>query len=99
MLRMPRVRQEKFYYERFLKIPVYFPANRCYTLCRQEGNSQMPTISEPRTERDVWTFNRCRNAFVDGHIGADTFRVSLQLLGMSPRDAQTEVNLAKMERK
>lgn len=59
----------------------------------------MPTISEPRTERDGWTYKRCRAAFIKGEIGATTFLVSLQLLGLSPRDAESEVNLARMERR
>jgi hypothetical protein len=57
----------------------------------------MPTISEPRGERDQWTYDRCRRAFMRGQIGATTFLVSLQILGLSPRDAETEVNLARME--
>ena len=59
----------------------------------------MPTISEPLTEHLSWTYSRCRAAFIAGQIGPVTFLVSLQLLGLSPRDAEAEVNLAKMERK
>lgn len=58
----------------------------------------MPTISEPLTERRDWTYQRCRTAFIAGQIGPVTFLVSLQILGLSPRDAEAEVNLAKMER-
>ncbi len=57
----------------------------------------MPTISEPLTERRDWTYNRVRAAFIAGQIGPTTFLVSLQLLGLSPRDAEAEVNLARME--
>jgi hypothetical protein len=59
----------------------------------------MPTISEPLTERHSWTYARTRAAFISGVIGPVTFMVSLQLIGMSPRDAETEVNLARMERR
>ena len=59
----------------------------------------MPTISEPRTERNGWTYQRCRDAFIAGEIGTVTFIVSLQILGLSQRDAETEVNLARMERR
>jgi hypothetical protein len=59
----------------------------------------MPTISEPLTEQRSWTYTRCRQAFIAGQIGPVTFLVSLQLLGLSPREAESEVNLAKMERK
>lgn len=59
----------------------------------------MPTISEPRTERDEWTYARCRRAFIAGEIGPTTFKVSLQLLGLPPRDAESEVNLARMEKR
>ncbi len=59
----------------------------------------MPTISEPLTEHHSWTYIRCRQAFIADQIGPVTFLVSLQLFGLSPRDAETEVNLAKMERK
>lgn len=58
----------------------------------------MPTISEPLTEGRSWTFTRCRTAFIAGQIGPVTFLVSLQLLGLSPRDAESEVNLARMEK-
>jgi hypothetical protein len=57
----------------------------------------MPTISEPRTEHDSWTYKRCRSAFLTGAIGPTTFLVSLQILGLSARDAESEVNLARME--
>jgi len=59
----------------------------------------MPTISEPLTERRSWTYARCRAAFIAGQIGPVTFLVSLQLLGLSPRDAEAEVNLARMEKR
>lgn len=59
----------------------------------------MPTISEPRTECNYWTYNRYRAAFIAGEIGSATFLVSLQMLGLSPRDAESEVNLARMERR
>lgn len=59
----------------------------------------MPTISEPRTERDEWTYVRCRRAFIAGEIGPRTFLVSLQIMGMPPRDAECEVNLARMEKR
>lgn len=59
----------------------------------------MPTVSEPRTERDAWTYKRCRDAFIAKQIGETTFLVSLRLLGMPLCDAESEVNLAKMERK
>jgi hypothetical protein len=59
----------------------------------------MPTISEPRTERDAWTYKRCRSAFLAGSIGPTTFLVSLQILGLSARDAEAEVSLAKMEKR
>jgi len=55
----------------------------------------MPTISEPLTEQHSWTYTRCRAAFITGQIGPVTFLVSLQLLGLSPRDAEAEVNLAR----
>ncbi len=58
----------------------------------------MPTICEPLTEQRSWTYARTRQAFIVGQIGPITFLVSLQLLGLSPRDAEAEVNLAKMER-
>lgn len=57
----------------------------------------MPTISEPLIESRSWTYTRCRAAFIEGAIGPVTFLVSLQLIGFSPRDAETEVNLARME--
>lgn len=59
----------------------------------------MPTISEPLTERHSWTYVRCRVAFLAGSIGPVTFLVSLQLIGLSPRDAEAEVNLARMEKR
>jgi len=59
----------------------------------------MPTVSEPLTERNQWTYSRVRAAFIAGQIGPVTFFVSLQLIGISPRDAETEVNLARMELK
>lgn len=59
----------------------------------------MPTISEPLTERNQWTYSRCRAAFIAGAIGPVTFLVSLQLIGLSPRDAEAEVNLARMEKR
>lgn len=59
----------------------------------------MPTISEPRQEAQSWTYSRCREAFLRREIGEVTFIVSLQLIGFSPRDAETEVNLARMERR
>jgi hypothetical protein len=57
----------------------------------------MPTISEPLAERRHWTYARTRAAFIAGVIGPVTFLVSLQQIGMSPRDAETEVSLARME--
>lgn len=59
----------------------------------------MPTISEPLTERHSWTYSRCRAAFLSGQIGPVTFLVSLQLLGLPSRDAEAEVNLARMEKR
>lgn len=59
----------------------------------------MPTISEPLIERHSWTFARCRAAFLSGQIGPVTFLVSLQLIGLPPRDAEAEVNLARMEKR
>ena len=59
----------------------------------------MPTISEPLAEGHAWTYARCLAAFKARQIGPVTFLVSLQLLGLSPRDAEAEVNLAKMERR
>lgn len=59
----------------------------------------MPTISEPKTESQAWTYRRCREAFIRGEMGPNTFIVSLQLMGLSQRDAETEVNLARMERR
>lgn len=59
----------------------------------------MPTISEPRTERNQWTYDYCRKAFIAGEIGPTTFLVSLQILGLCPRDAEAEVNLARMEKR
>jgi hypothetical protein len=57
----------------------------------------MPTISEPKTEAHAWTYRRCREAFIRGEMGPNTFTVSLQLMGLSQRDAECEVNLARME--
>lgn len=57
----------------------------------------MPTISEPLTEQRSWTYARCRAAFISGAIGSVTFLVSLQLIGLSTRDAEAEINLARME--
>ena len=59
----------------------------------------MPTISEPRTEAQAWTYARTCAAFISGTIGPTTFLVSLQLIGLSPREAEAEVNLARMERR
>lgn len=59
----------------------------------------MPTISEPLTEARSWTYSRTRAAFIAGAIGPVTFLVSLQLIGFAPRDAETEVNLARMEKR
>lgn len=62
----------------------------------------MPTISEPLGEAQSWTYRRCREAFIAGKIGPATFLVSLQLPScgrFSPRDAETEVALARMEMK
>lgn len=59
----------------------------------------MPTISEPLTESRAWTYARVREAFLRNEIGPVTFLVSLQLIGLSPRDAESEVNLARMEKR
>ena len=59
----------------------------------------MSTISEPRAEAQSWTYSRCRAAFIAGQIGPVTFLVSLQLLGLCPKDAESEVTLARMERR
>lgn len=59
----------------------------------------VPTISEPLTKRHSWTYTRCRAAFLSGQIGPVTFLVSLQLIGLSPSDAEAEVNLARMEKR
>lgn len=59
----------------------------------------MPTISEPLGEARSWTYIRCRAAFIRGEIGPVTFLVSLQIIGFSPKDAETEVALARMERR
>lgn len=59
----------------------------------------MPTISEPLIEHNSWTYSRCRAAFIAGQIGPITFLVSLQLIGLPPRDAEAEINLARMEKR
>lgn len=59
----------------------------------------MPTISEPKTEANDWTYRRCRDAFIRGKMGPNTFMVSLQIMGLCPRDAEAEVALARMERR
>lgn len=59
----------------------------------------MPTISEPKAEATDWTYRRCREAFIRGELGPNTFLASLQIMGLSPRDAETEVNLARMEKR
>ena len=56
-------------------------------------------VSEPQTDIRQTAFETHRQRFVDGQYGEQTFRVCLRLLGIPPRDIDSEVNLALMERK
>jgi hypothetical protein len=60
----------------------------------------MPTISEPR---DPELFNAKQSSvrywFIVGSIGEATFRASLHILGLRGQDIDSEVALAKMEKK
>ena len=59
----------------------------------------MPTISEPQAPLNQTAFSVHRQRFIDGQYGEATFRVCLRLLGIPPRDIDSEVALAMMERK
>lgn len=59
----------------------------------------MPTLSNDTHEREAWTYSRCRAAYISGSIGEHTFRVSLSILGLRGQDIETEINVAKAERR
>lgn len=60
--------------------------------------AKMPTISEPQGDIRNQSFETVRAHFVAGRIGEATFRVSMQILGILPRDIHSEIALAMMER-
>ena len=54
--------------------------------------------SEPATEVRNQSFETLRAHFIAGRIGEATFAVSMRILGITSRDVDSEINLAKMER-
>jgi len=59
----------------------------------------MPTISEIDHDLRNAKASSVRYWFVSGAIGEATFRASLHILGLRGQDVDSEVALAKMERK
>lgn len=59
----------------------------------------MPTISEVDHDLRSHKQSSMRYWFVVGSIGEATFRASLHILGLRGQDVESEVALAKMEKR
>ena len=59
----------------------------------------MPTISEIDHDLRSARASSVRYWFISGAIGEATFRASLHILGLRGQDVDSEVALAKMEKK
>ena len=59
-----------------------------------------PHFSDPEARHLLDIRKQQRDAeWLRGQIGEETYKLSLRILGYLPREAQTELNLLKMERR
>jgi hypothetical protein len=59
----------------------------------------MPTVSEIDHDIRNAKASNVRYWFIMGHIGEATFRASLHILGLRGQDVDSEVALAKLEKR